>query len=377
MIGRDTAVRARGARRSLPRAAARLLRRYAAGAAGDRGTPHVVFAVLVALLLVAVLLNAGIGAVQVAPAQVATVLLDRIGIATGVEVDVQREQVVWGIRMPRILLALCLGAGLGMAGAALQAIFRNPLADPGLIGVSSGAALGAIALIIAGVAPLGWASLPLAAFAGALVLTVVVYGLARSDGRTQVVTLILTGVAMNSVAGGLIGFASFAADEAQLRSIVFWTLGSLSGATWRAVLPVALATVCGLVLLPRYARTLNLIVLGEREAFHLGVDTERVRLLVIVLATLIAGAGVAVAGIVGFVGLVVPHLLRIVIGPDHRVLLPASALGGAILLLGADLVARTIVTPAELPLGVVTALIGGPYFLFLLRRTTREQGGWS
>ena len=369
MIRRQAAARARGARSSL--------RRYTPALAPGGGKPAVTFAILAALLLVAVLLNAGIGAVQVSPAQVATVLLERIGIATGVEVDVQREQVVWGIRMPRIVLALCVGAGLGMAGASLQAIFRNPLADPGLIGVSSGAALGAIALIIAGIAPLGWASLPLAAFAGALVLTLVVYGLARSDGSTQVVTLILTGVAMNSIAGGLIGLASFMADEAQLRSIVFWTLGSLAGATWRAVLPVALATVCGLLLLPRYSRTLNLIVLGEREAFHLGVDTERVRLIVIALATLIAGAGVAVAGIVGFVGLVVPHLLRIVIGPDHRFLLPASAIGGAILLLGADLVARTIVTPAELPLGVVTALIGGPYFLYLLRRTTREQGGWT
>jgi iron complex transport system permease protein len=340
-------------------------------------SPRFTFGALLTLLLAAVVLNAGIGAVEVAPLEVVAVLLGRLGIAAGPEVDLQREQVVWGIRLPRIVLAASVGAGLGMAGASLQAIFRNPLADPGLIGVSSGAAVGAIALIVTGIAPLGWVSLPLAAFAGALLLTLVVYGLARSDGRTQVVTLILTGVAMNSVAGGLIGLMSFLADDAELRSIVFWTLGSLSGSTWAAVLPVALITSGGLLLLPRYARALNLIVLGEREAFHLGVDTERVRISVIVLATLIAGAGVAVAGIVGFVGLVVPHLLRIIIGPDHRLLLPASALGGAILLLGADLVARTIVIPAELPLGVVTALVGGPYFLYLLRRTTREQGGWA
>ena len=331
---------------------------------------------LIALLAAAVLVNAGVGAVRVPPGEVAAVLLGRVGIPTGIEVDVLREQVVWGIRMPRILLAICVGAGLGVAGASLQAIFRNPLAEPGLIGVSSGGALGAIVLIIAGVSPLGWASLPLAAFAGGLALTLVVYGLARADGRTQVVTLILTGVAMNSIAGGLIGLAYFLAGDAELRTIVFWMLGSLSGATWRAVLPVALVTLIGVIVLPRYARALNLIVLGEREAFHLGVSTERVRLIVIALATLVAGAGVAVAGIVAFVGLVAPHLLRIVIGPDHRLLLPASALGGAILLLVADLLARTVVTPAELPLGVVTALIGGPYFLWLLRRTTREQGGW-
>lgn len=335
-----------------------------------------VFAVLGVMTVAAVMLNAGIGAVRVPPGEVVAVLLGRVGIPTGVEVDVLREQVVWAIRLPRIVLAACVGAGLGVTGAALQAIFRNPLADPGLIGVSSGGALGAIVLILAGVAPLGWMSLPLAAFAGALLLTLVVYGLARSDGRTQVVTLILTGIAMNSIAGGFIGLASFLADDAELRSIIFWTLGSLSGATWRAVLPVAGVTVAGLILLPRFARDLNLIVLGEREAYHLGVNTERVRLLVIILAALTAGAGVAIAGIVAFVGLVVPHLLRILIGPDHRLLLPASALGGAILLLGADLAARTIVMPAELPLGVVTALIGGPYFLFLLRRTTRGQGGW-
>ena len=361
-------------RRGMPHSALRRTSQLVQSLRAMRSGPT--FAVLVLLLVVAVFVNAGVGAVRVPPVEGATVLLDRVGISTGVEVDVVREQVVWGIRMPRIVLALCVGAGLGMAGASLQAIFRNPLAEPGLIGVSSGGALGVIVLIITGFSPLGWMSLPLAAFAGALLLTLVVYGLARSDGRTQVVTLILTGVAMNSIAGGLIGLASFLANDAELRSIVFWTLGSLAGATWSAVLPVALITVFGLLLLPRYARAMNLIVLGEREAFHLGVSTERVRLLVIVLVTLVAGAGVAVAGIVVFVGLVVPHLLRIVIGPDHRLLLPASALGGAILLLGADLVARTIVVPAELPLGVVTALIGGPYFLFLLRRTTREQGGW-
>ncbi|MXW36529.1 MAG: iron ABC transporter permease [Chloroflexi bacterium] len=373
MIRRQTAERARDVRRGVPRGAWWRLWQRGEGSSASSAAPA--FALLTVLLVVAVLLNAGIGAVRVPPAEVATVLLNRVGISTGIEVDVLREQVVWGIRMPRIVLAICVGAGLGMAGASLQAIFRNPLAEPGLIGVSSGGALGAIVLIITGVAPLGWLSLPLAAFAGALLLTLVVYGLARSDGRTQVVTLILTGVAMNSIAGGLIGLAGFLADDAELRSIVFWTLGSLAGATWRVVLPVALMTVFGLVLLP-HARAMNLIVLGEREAFHLGVSTERVRVLVIVVSTLVVGAGVAVAGIVVFVGLVVPHLLRIVIGPDHRVLLPASALGGAILLLGADLVARTIVVPAELPLGVVTALIGGPYFLFLLRRTTREQGGW-
>ncbi|MGE0134529.1 MAG: FecCD family ABC transporter permease [Dehalococcoidia bacterium] len=335
------------------------------------------YPVLGGLLLAALLLNVGMGAVQSAPDQVVAILLDRLGIHAGIDFTVQQENVLWSIRLPRVALAMIVGAGLAMSGAALQGIFRNPLADPGLIGVSSGAAVGAIALIILGTAPLGWASQPLAAFAGALAMTLAVYVLSRNGGRTEVVTLILTGVAMNAIAGSAIGLMNFVATDAQLRNIVFWTMGGLGGATWDVVLPVGLFSCLGMVGLWRHARALNLLVLGEREAYHLGVSTERVRLRVIAFATLVAGCAVAASGIVGFVGLVVPHLLRLIAGPDHRTLLPASALGGATLVLGADLVARTVVMPAELPLGIVTALAGGPYFLWLLRRTRAAQGGWA
>ena len=336
-----------------------------------------IFPTLVLLLVAALLLNAGMGAVAVSPVQVLGIVLERLGLDTGIEYTTQQSNVVWLIRLPRVALALAVGAGLGIAGAALQGIFRNPLADPGLIGVSSGGALGALFVILVGVAPLGLATLPVAAFLGAFVLTMVVYGLSRSDGKTEVVTLILTGVALNAIAGGLMGLMNFYADDEQLRNMVFWLMGSLAGATWQGVLPATLLIAVGTALLAIQGRALNLLVLGEREAFHLGLSTERTRIVVIVMATLVAGASVAVAGIISFVGLVVPHFLRLTIGPDHRSLLPASALGGAVLLLIADLVARTIAIPAELPLGVVTALIGGPYFLYLLRRTRREQGGWG
>ena len=339
--------------------------------------PGVLLPLLGVLLLGAILLSMGTGAVPIGPLQVGAILLAKVGIQIDVAVTEQQTAVLWAIRLPRVALAAAVGAGLAVSGAALQGIFRNPLADPGLIGVASGAALGAVTAVILGAAALGMATLPVAAFAAGLLTTLIVYALARHDGRTEVVTLLLIGVALNAIAGAGTGFVIYLADDAQLRTITFWLLGSVGGATWRAVLAVAPFIVVGVLLMPRWARSLNLLVLGEREARHLGVATERVRLIVITLTALMTGAAVAVAGTVGFVGLVVPHLVRIVAGPDHRTLLPASALAGATLLLMADLVARTVVAPSELPLGVVTALGGGPFFLWLVHRTRREHGGWG
>nr|WP_308445349.1 iron ABC transporter permease [Tepidiforma sp.] len=332
---------------------------------------------LAGLLALAVLLNLVIGAVRVPPGEVLGILLDHAGLPAPFEFTRQHEAVVWNIRVPRTLLALVVGAGLATAGCALQGIFRNPLADPGIIGVSSGAALGAVGVIILGVSPLGTWTTPAAAFAGGLALTLAVYALSRRDGRTEVVTLVLTGVALNAIAGGVIGFALFFATDAQLRNVVFWQLGSVGGATWAAVRPAALLALIALVPLMRYGHRLNLLALGEREAYHLGVDTERLRLEVIGLAALATAAAVSFAGIISFVGLVVPHMLRLMLGPDHRRLLPASALLGAAAIALADLAARTVVAPAEMPLGVVTALAGGPYFLWLIHRTRRAQGGWG
>ena len=346
-----------------------------------RLTPHAFrLALLPALalgLLAAFALSVGLGAVEIGPGQVAAILLKRAGLALDVAYTQQQDAVLWNIRLPRAVLAMLVGGALAASGATLQGIFRNPLTDPGLIGVASGAALGAVASIVLGIGIFGVATLPVAAFLGGLAATLCVYLMARRNGRTEVVTLLLTGIALNAIAGAATGFLIFIASDAQLRSVVFWSLGSLGGATWRNVLVVGPPIVAGLLLLPRWGRDLNLLTLGEREARHLGVETERVRLALIVLTALLTGAAVAVCGTIGFVGLVVPHLIRLIAGPDHRALVPASALGGALLVTLADLASRTIAAPVEVPLGVITALAGGPFFLWLLHRTRREQGGWA
>jgi iron complex transport system permease protein len=259
----------------------------------------------------------------------------------------------------------------------MQGVFRNPLAEPGVVGVSAGAALGASTAIVLGATFLGILTAPVFAFAGGLAATLLVYLTARSRGRTEVVTLLLTGIAVTAVAGAGIAFLMFAATTQQREQIVFWQLGSLNGSRWQdvaIVLPICLAgTVFALLL----ARRLDLMALGERQARHLGVKVESTRVIAIVVIAILTAAAVALCGIVAFVGLVVPHLMRMLLGPGHRRLIVASALGGALLLLAADLVARTAVPYADLPLGMLTALVGGPFFFWLIRRTRRRSGGWA
>jgi len=238
-----------------------------------------------------------------------------------------------------------------MTGATLQGIFRNPLADPGIIGVSSGAAVGAVFTIVTGIAWFGIWTLPLSAFLMALGVAMVVYAIARRGGRTEVVTLILAGVAISSLAGGVVGWLITIASDTELRSISFWQLGSLAGAQWSQVGIVALVTVAGGVFLLRQATPLNLLMLGEREARHLGVRVELLRGVAMFATAAMTGAGVAFAGAIGFVGLVVPHLVRLMSGPDHRQLLPRSAVLGAIVLMLADLTCRLGIAPMELPIG--------------------------
>ena len=286
------------------------------------------------------------------------------------------EEVLWEIRFPRVVLAVFVGASLGCAGASMQGTFSNPLAEPGIIGVSSGAVIGAVASIVIGFSLAGtWTTL--AAFIGGLVTVFIVYVASRSNGRTEVVTLVLTGIAVNAFAGAIIGLLIFYSDDAELRTITFWTLGSMAQATWAkvaVVFPIALA---GVVAASLFARKLDLLTLGERSARHLGVDVERLRILMLVVVAMLTAAAVAVSGIILFVGLVIPHLVRMVAGPGHRLLLPASALGGATILVVADMAARTIAAPAEVPLGVLTSLIGAPFFFWQLRRTRTKQGGWA
>ncbi|MFD4608559.1 FecCD family ABC transporter permease [Streptomyces sp. NPDC058440] len=341
-----------------------------------RGTAWFLTGGLVLGLLVLVPVAAGAGAYPIPTGEVLSSVLHRIGLGGG-GLDRVAESVLWNVRFPRIVLALLVGASLGCAGALMQGVFGNPLAEPGVIGVSSGAAVGAVAAIALGLDFLGTWTVSVAAFAAGLGTVLLVYAMARSGGRTEVVTLILTGIAVNAFAGALIGLFLFFADSAAVNQIAFWQLGSLSQATWPKVMAVLPCAVLGLGVAPLYARRLDLLSLGEGPARHLGVDVERLRVVLVLVIALLTAAAVSVAGIIGFVGLVVPHLLRMAAGPGHRFLVPGSALLGALVLLGADLAARTVAAPAELPLGVLTALVGSPFFFWLLRRTRRRQGGWA
>lgn len=342
-----------------------------------RPRPWVVIAVLVVALVVACLLGAGMGAFSVPPGDVLAAILGRVGLGAGAVADPMADSLLWEIRFPRVAMAVLVGASLGCAGAAMQGTFSNPLAEPGTVGVSSGAVLGAVAQIVVGFALFGALSLPVAAFVGGLLTVLLVYWSSRSDGRTEVVTLILTGIAINAFAGATIGLLTFLSDDAELRSIVFWTLGSMAQATWQKVAIITPFALIGLTLAITFARRLDLLALGERPARHLGVDVERLRTTMLTIIAVLTAAAVAVSGQILFVGLVIPHLVRMVAGPGHRLLLPASALLGATTLVLADLVARTIAAPAEIPLGVLTALIGSPFFFWQLRRTRARQGGWA
>ncbi|MHB2264936.1 FecCD family ABC transporter permease [Aliihoeflea sp. PC F10.4] len=283
--------------------------------------------------------------------------------------------IIYEIRLPRIALGILIGAALAVSGAVMQGLFRNPLADPGLVGVSAGAGLGAISIIVLGgtalgpvVALFGIYALPLAAFCGGLATTLLLYKVATRRGQTSVATMLLAGIALGAMAGAFSGVLVYMANDNQLRDLTFWGLGSLAGATWSKIAAAGPIIILALVASPFLAKGLNALALGEASAHHLGVPVQRLKNIAIVAVAAAVGASVAVSGGIGFIGIVVPHLLRLSIGPDHRYLLPASALLGASLLLLADAVSRTIVAPAELPIGIVTAAVGAPFFLWILLR---------
>jgi iron complex transport system permease protein len=330
-----------------------------------------------AAILVA-LLSLGTGAVRIPPERVAAVLA---GWLTGdAQVLSSREAlVILNIRLPRLLLGAMVGAGLAVAGALMQGLFRNPLADPGLVGVSAGAGLAAAATIVLGdkllagvIGKLPFAALPAGAFLGGLLTTTLLYLIATREGRTSVATMLLAGVALGALAGAMTGFLAYLSDDRQLRDLTFWSLGSLGGATWTKVWAIAPVILPLLAAMSFLARGLDALALGEAEAFHLGVPVQRLKVAIVVLTALAVGASVAAAGLIGFIGIVVPHMLRLLIGPGHRWLLPLSAVGGAVLLVAADTIARIVVAPAELPIGIVTAAIGAPFFLWLLLRGDRS-----
>ena len=345
--------------------------------AGDRSQRA--RAALVGLAVVTLVVMAGslfVGATRI---DVVGAALSRLG--SGTHALLRDQIVLFDIRLPRMLMGALIGAGLAVSGAVLQGLFRNPLADPGLVGVSSGAGLGAVLFIVMGdilfaplVAMLGTFALPIAAFAGGLATTFLLYGIATRHGQTAIATLLLAGIALGAIAGAATGLLVYAANDTQLRDLTFWGLGSLAGSNWIKVITAGPIILAALATAPMLATGLNAMTLGEATAHHLGIPVQRLKLIAIVAVAASTGASVAASGGIGFVGIVVPHLHRLSIGPDHRFLLPGSALLGAAFLLIADCVSRTVVAPAELPIGIVTAAVGGPFFLWILLRGRRTMG---
>jgi len=333
-----------------------------------------IISVLAALLVITIVLATGMGFLKISPAEVLQVLTAKItGTSLPASMNPVFGLVVTDVRLPRILTSAIVGGGLAVAGGVFQAILLNPLADPYTLGISSGAAFGAslvLLLTIVGITIPAWVSVPVFAFTGAIGTLFAVFSLASSDTRLSSNTLILSGVIVASILSAGIGFIKYLADE-KVGIIIFWLMGSFVGKSWSDVALTSAFTLPGLLVIFYYSRDLNIMALGPRTAQTLGIETEKTRKILLVWASLITAIGVSVSGIIGFVGLIVPHLLRHLFGPDNRLLLPACFFGGAILLLWADTITRALL-PSEIPIGILTSLIGGPFFCYIFRK--RQQG---
>lgn len=332
------------------------------------------FGALVALLVLMAFAEVTLGPVRLSPSDLFSVLIG--------EGERGPMAILLQIRLPRMVLGLAVGIGLALSGCALQGVLRNPLADPGLIGVTAGAAVGAVTVIVLGNFFVGDLpafarpyALPLGAFVGSMVVTGFVFSFSRRGGGTNIALLILAGVAVNSIAGALIGTMVFISNDQQLRDLTFWSMGSIASGSWISVMVTSVVAMLSGLFLVRMGRTLDLFQLGERAAFHAGVDIEQEKRRIALLTALSVGAVTAAAGPIGFIGLVAPHMARLIIGPAHRHVLPAAALIGGILILGADLMVRLVIPPTEPPIGLATSMIGGPFFLWLLMRRMNRGGG--
>jgi iron complex transport system permease protein len=354
--------------------------RLTSASQGDRSAlARLVIAALVVLTILVFFASVMTGA---ADASIGNLLRWLTGTETADAALSPRDRIILlDIRLPRAVMGLLVGAGLSVSGTVMQGLFRNPLADPGLVGISAGASLGAVLTIVLGAslfgpvfALVGIFALPLAAFTGALITTFLLYRIATRGGQTSVATMLLAGIALAALANAVTGVLIFVADDKQLRDLTFWGLGSLAGATWTKITVAGPIILLSLLVVPFLSRGLNALTLGEATAFHMGVPVQRLKTAAVVVVAAATGASVAVSGGIGFVGIVVPHVLRILIGPDNRYLLPASALLGGTLLIIADMIARTVVPPAELPIGIITAFAGAPVFLVMLLRGRAQMG---
>ncbi len=338
-------------------------------------------AILFIVLFAAIIAAMVWGAVAIGWRDVFAILADELPFydsAAATEIAGVYKDILLKIRVPRVLLAAAVGSSLAVSGAVFQGLFRNPMADPYVIGISSGAALGAVIAMLGGfsLALGGFGAVPLFAFGGGLGTMILVYSMARVGRAVPVMTLLLAGIAVSAFLSALVSLFTYFAGE-KLHMVVFWMMGGLGGATWQQVKVMVPYALVGYICVSFFSRELNAMLLGEETASHLGVNTERVKKILLVGASLLVAAAVSTSGIIGFVGLVVPHFVRLVAGPDHRFLIPASALLGGSLLIATDTLARIVIAPSELPVGIITALIGAPMFIYLLkkRRQLRYFGG--
>lgn len=341
----------------------------------------IIIGILFVLLIAACILSICIGAVKISASELGSIVAYRLGLSKEMNFTTQQEAVFFTLRLPRVILGVLVGSTLAIAGATMQGLFRNPLAEPGLIGISSGASLFAVIMIVLEAkffsfmtAAFGYYALSIAAFIGACITTFIVYRLAMRKGKADITTLLLAGIAINALAGSFTGLLTYVASDDQLRNITFWSMGSLGGASWKTISAILPFVVIPLIALPFFSKALNALALGESQAGHMGINVGLIKKMAIVLATLGVGASVAVSGMIGFIGLVIPHILRMAFSADNRLVIPGSAVLGAAVLVLADLIARTLVTPAELPIGILTAIIGTPVFIYIIMIERKKRG---
>ena len=329
---------------------------------------------LIVLLALMILFSLSIGPVSLSLDECLDLFKSRLGF-TGLDINKIHEVVLYDIRLPRVLGGAIIGAALSIAGAAMQGLFKNPLADPGLIGISSGASLSASLIIVLGVnmGVFQLFGISFWTFVGASLTTLLVFSLSQQNKETSVATMLLAGIAINAICGSVTGLLTYVSDDEELRSITFWLMGSLAGIGWSQVWVMLIFILPSILILVRKGKSLNAFMLGDLDAKYMGVDTKKVKLIIVIATTLCVGTAVANSGMIGFVGLVIPHICRMMVGSDNRTVLPLSALLGALLIISSDLLCRTVLAPAELPIGVVTSIVGSPIFLSILIKEKRKK----
>jgi iron complex transport system permease protein len=332
---------------------------------------RIIIPVMLMILIAVIIIAVGIGSVYVSPKTVLKIILLKLKLIKNVSLPDTQVSIIYLVRIPRVLAASLAGAALAAAGTVMQGMFRNPMADPGILGVSSGAGLGAVAAIVLGFSARSIYLLPAFASFGALLAVTIIYLLSLRKGRISTLTLILSGIAVSTFLGAFTQFILMNGNDYEVRTYVFWTMGGLNGMMWDQVRMLALPVTVLLVILMFFSRDLNILLLGEEQAQAVGLEPTRTRKLLLIVTSLITAAAISVCGPISFIGLIVPHIMRLIVGPDHRILIPAGAIGGAIFLIACDIIAR-LPSGGEISVGIITSMLGAPYFLYLLIKSRRD-----